>query len=157
MTIKDWILLVVPILANGILVFIFQKVITANLEHFHDRETIRSEVIKAFWRKLQNLNDTFIQANINISRNPATLSQELENIRTSVLEIIGYYDSNQYDLKIYDKKYRQWEQDWNQCNSTIMSFRGMSLTHDQQSRLANELQTVKTRTQELIDAVRKKY
>lgn len=45
---KDWILLGVPILANGIIVFIFQKFITIKLERLTKKSNIRDEIIILF-------------------------------------------------------------------------------------------------------------
>ncbi len=154
---KDWILLIIPIIANGIIVFLFQKYITNKLDHINKRNSIRDEVIILFWKKLQNLNEMFIQANVAVQNNPATLSTELEKIKDGVLSIIQYYDTNKYDLAIYSKEYNEWESTWNKFSSTIIAFSHSTLNTQMQLQLGNELQDVKTKTQELIDVTRKKY
>ncbi|NLV87193.1 MAG: hypothetical protein GX025_08270 [Clostridiales bacterium] len=49
---KDWVLLFVPIMFNGILVFVFQKVITNKIDHKKKRYLLRDEVVILFWKKL---------------------------------------------------------------------------------------------------------
>lgn len=154
---KDWILLCLPIIANGIIVFIFQKFITTKLERLNKKSNIRDEVIILFWKKLQKLNEVFIQANIATRSNPDALPTELDKIRESVLEIIQYYDTNKYDLDIYTGEYNCWEESWNKFTSTLTEFSHSVLTPEMQLRLGSELQTVKEKTQDLINIVRRKY
>lgn len=77
---KDWILLIFPIIANGIMVFVFQKIITIQIEKINKKSSIRDEVIIMFWKKLQHLNEIFIQANTLVINNPDTVAMELEKI-----------------------------------------------------------------------------
>lgn len=154
---KDWILLILPIIANGIMVFTFQKVITIKIEKFNKKSSIRDEVIILFWKKLQCLNEVFIQTNISVRTSPNTLAKELEKIKNSVFEIVQYYDTNKYDLKIYSDEYKCWEKSWNKFVGTLAEFSNLTLTKEMQMRLVFELQSVKEKTQDLINIVRKKY
>lgn len=56
-----------------------KKLITNKVEHINRRNGIRHEVIILFWKKLQNLNDTFVQAMIAVGVNSDLLFDELEN------------------------------------------------------------------------------
>lgn len=150
---KDWILLILPIIANGVMVFFFQKVITIKLDRINKKSNIRDEVIILFWKKLQSLNETFIQANIVTKANPNKLMEELEKIRISVIEIIQYYDTNKYDLNICSSEYKCWEESWNKFTKTLIEFSDSKLTN----KMGVELQNVKDNTQGLINAVRKKF
>ena len=154
---KDWILLGVPILANGIIVFIFQKFITIKLERLTKKSNIRDEIIILFWKKLQYLNEVMIHANIVIRSNPDMLAIELEKIKEAVIDIIQYYDTNRYDLDIISGKYNDWEASWNKFTSTLKEFSSSELTKEKQQRLGSELQSVKEKTLNLIQATRSKY
>ena len=154
---KDWILLGVPILANGIIVFIFQKFITIKLERLTKKSNIRDEIIILIWKKLQYLNEVMIHANIVIRSNPDMLAIELEKIKEAVIDIIQYYDTNRYDLDIISGKYNDWEASWNKFTSTLKEFSSSELTNEKQQRLGSELQSVKENTLNLIQATRSKY
>ena len=154
---KDWILLGVPILANGIIVFIFQKFITIKLERLTKKSNIRDEIIILFWKKLQYLNEVMIHTNIVIRSNPDMLAIELEKIKEAVIDIIQYYDTNRHDLDIISGKYNDWEASWNKFTSTLKGFSSSELTNEKQQRLGSELQSVKENTLNLIQATRSKY
>ncbi len=48
---KDWIILVVPIICNGIIIFVFQKILSKKIERQSKRQDIRDDVLKKFWNK----------------------------------------------------------------------------------------------------------
>lgn len=154
---KDWILLIFPIIANGTIVFIFEKIITSKFEQINKKSKIRDEVIICFWKKLQNMNEVFIQADMATRNNPDILVEELYKIENCVLEIVQYYDTNEYDLKIFSDEYKSWSESWNRFVSTLTEFSGLELTKEMQLRCGSELQDVKEKTQDLINMVRKKY
>ncbi len=154
---KDWIIIFIPILSNGIILFIFQKIIISKLEHLKKKNDLRDEVILLFWKKLQTLNDIFIQTNISLEKNPDSINTEINKIYDAILSIIQYYDTNKYDLKIFSVQYKKWENSWNIFSDTLSRFSNLTLTHQMVLELGQKLQYVKTCTLELINATRKKY
>lgn len=88
---KDWILLLVPIIANGIIILIFQKIIESKFERMNKRNSIRDSAIICFYNKAQNLNDTMIQANIAAMSDPNSIPTGLKRIHEEVLNLIKYY------------------------------------------------------------------
>lgn len=157
MKIKDWLLLFIPIVCNGIFIYIFQKIITFNLIKLEKKSKIRDEVFMQFWKRLQNLNEFIIQANITTKKNPNALSNELLKIQESILGIDIFYDTNKYDLRSFSKEYTCWKSSWNTFASTITKYNNSILTHEQQLLLGSQIQDVKDKTQYLIDIVRKNY
>ena len=73
MEIKDWILLIVPIVGNGIILYFFQRCLGRKIEK---RQDLRDDVIKVFWNKLQELNNAFIQLNIETMK-----TEEIKNLK----------------------------------------------------------------------------
>lgn len=154
---KDWILLILPIILNGIFIFAFQKTITVKLEQISKKNSIRDNVVMCFYEKVQNLNDTLIQANISVSNSPDSLFTELKNIHESVLEIVRYYDNNKYDLDIFENEFDFWEKSWNTFVATMQRYSNCALTPDMQRELGIQLQGVKGQTQSLMKTIREKY
>lgn len=154
---KDWILLLVPIVCNGLLVFVFQKFISNKIDHTNKRNNLRDEIVILFWKKMQELNDVFIQINDSVRRNPEELNLGLETIKNKVIEIIQYYDKNKYDLCIFEKEYLSWENSWNTFTSTLQKYQNTKLERDSAIELGSQLQSVKDETQDLIATTRNKY
>ena len=156
MTKVDWITMVVPIIFEGLLLFLFQKAIEKRIDRQEKRNELRDKIIVLFWEKLQALNNTMIRANFETHNNANLLQDNLYKIRDSVFEIIQFYDTNKYDLAIYEKEYIEWNDSWNHFVETL-SNNSNKMTKQIQSKLGNELQEVKNNTCKLIEEVRKKY
>ena len=63
---------------------------------FEKRQDLRNDVIKVFWNKLQELNDAFIQANIETMKTEELERSKIVNknlmiIQEFILELIKYY------------------------------------------------------------------
>ena len=94
MTKVDWITMVVPIIFEGLLLFLFQKAIEKRIDRQEKRNELRDKIIVLFWEKLQALNNTMIRANFETHNNANLLQDNLYKIRDSVFEIIQFYDTN---------------------------------------------------------------
>lgn len=154
---KDWITLFTPIICNGIIVFALQEIFSRKFERYNKRQDIRNEVLKRFWNKLQELNGTFIQVNTAVMRNPEVASNSAGIFQNSVLDIIQYYDTNQFDLEIFSKEYVNFQQSWNDFERIYKMYAGKQLDRQKQLELGRALQLVKEKNQELINEVRRQY
>lgn len=154
---KDWITLIIPIVANGFVIFIFQKLFEKRLKKITKRQDIRDDVLHTFWKKLQSLNDLFIQLNIQSRNDPSIAANSISIFGPRILEIVQYYDTNKYDLEIIESKFNKLQNSWNEFNGVWCSYANKPLTSEMQANLGNKLQLVKTANLELIDEVRKKY
>lgn len=157
MTTKDWIVLVTPIIFNGIIIFTFQKLLSQKIEQTNKRQGIRDDVVKRFWNKLQDLNDTFIRVHIKTMKEPETLSENLETIKENILELIMYYDTNKYDLDKFSNLFEEMETKWNCFVELLREYSNVPLTSKMQEKLGSKLQDVKEANQKLIAKVRENY
>lgn len=154
---KDWIGLLVPIICNGILIFVFQKILSRKIERQSKRQDIRDDVLKRFWNKLQELNDTFVQTNIAVMRDPKVAGNSLDIFQSVILDIIQYYDTNEFDLKVFSEEFNDFQRSWMDFENTYKKYVGKQLNHEMQKKLGEMLQLVKEKNQVLISKVRKKY
>lgn len=154
---KDWISLIVPILANGVIIFIFQKIVSRKIDNINKREDLRNDVVKRFWNKLQDINDFFIEMNIEARRQPDSINDNLLRLEVLFLDLIKYYDTNQFDLKIFKESFEDLQTKWNDFSNTWRSYSNIQLTKQMQMELGKKTQAVKDANQKLIDVVRKKY
>lgn len=154
---KDWISLLVPIICNGIIIFVFQKILSRKIERYSKRQDIRDEVLKKFWNKLQGLNDTFIQMNIAVMHDSNVVGDWVEICQNVILDIIQYYDTNEFDLKVFAEEYNDFRDSWIDFKNTYRNYIGKQLNCEMQEQLGKKLQLVKEKNQVLISDVRKKY
>lgn len=155
MEIKDWLLLIVPIVSNGIILYFFQRC-------FEKRQDLRNDVIKVFWNKLQELNDAFIQANIETMKTEELEKSKIVNknlmiIQEFILELIKYYDTNQYDLKVFAIFFNDLQKKWQDFQDTCNEYRPVNIDDEIKLKLGEKLQLVKEANQKLINEVRDKY
>ena len=66
---------------------------------------IRDDILKQFWNKLQELNDTFVQTNIAAMRDSSVAGNSIGIFESVILDIVRYYDTNEFDLKVFKKSY----------------------------------------------------
>lgn len=153
---KDWIILLTPIIFNGFIVVIFKNWLSGKIAEINRKQDIRNDVIKRFWNKLQDLNDTFIDVNVNTMHDPTTLVSNLALIENTIVELIKYYDSNEFDLNIFSELFNDFQNKWNNFLSLSKQYQGVSLTSYMQKNLGISLQNVKESNQNLIKEVRSK-
>lgn len=154
MTRTDWITLIVPIILNGILLFAFQKGIEKSIGKQKKRDELRDRVIILFWEKLQALNDTMLAANIATQEDKSTLQENLNRIKESVFSIVTFYDTNKYDLEVFESTFKEWNDAWNRF---VHSLNVINETTMSQMECGKQLQVFKNYTEKLIALVRKKY
>lgn len=157
MTEVDWITIVVPIIFEGLLLFLFQKGIEKKFDRLEKRNELRDKVLISFWEKLQAINNVLISANIATHNDANSLQESLYRIRNSVFEIVQFYDTNNFDLIGFEKEFKEWEGSWNRFSETLSNAFSNRITVAMQMNLGNELNEFKNNTCKLITAVRKKY
>ena len=154
MTQTDWITIIVPIIFEGLFLFIFQKGIEKNIGKQKKRDELRDRVFILFWEKLQALNDTMLAANIATQKDKTTLQENLDRIKDAVFSIVTFYDTNKYDLAVLERTYNDWDAAWNRF---VHSLSEINETTMSQMECGRQLQNFKDNTEKLITLVRKKY
>jgi len=94
MELKDWILLIVPILFNGIVVLIIQII----FEKKKIKRETKMPCYKNFSDLLKKCNNAFIDENINVQKSGKNVNESLKLFQNLIIEIIKYYDSNKLYL-----------------------------------------------------------
>lgn len=157
MTGKDYILLFIPILFNGVLIFIFQNIIKNKIERSNKRNTLRDEILLKFFKELQDLNILFITVNVEAQNNPESIPIGLKKIADLILSIIQFYDTNTYDLVEFKNVYEAFNNAWNNFIKTYKELVGKQLTESDKIKLGQEMQLTKDKLKILINKVRESY
>lgn len=154
---KDWLLLFVPIFFNGFFIFIFQKIIILKIEKINHRNTIKNDVYKNFWNQLKQLNECFIQANIDSLKNTKSVHENLELIEERILGIIKYYDCNEFDLKFLSRQVGNLTKNWDNFKKNYNECCKLEYNLEKRLELGEKIQLVKNSIQKIIKKLRKKY
>lgn len=84
-----------------------------------------------------------VSCNCNGSQN---LLKGLEEIRDQVINIVQFYDTNSYDLKIVSEDYTVCLKSWDNFSAALVTNSGKPITRDIQTQLARALQRTKMQT-----------
>lgn len=90
-------------------------------------------------------------------QHPDTIPEGLETIKNEIFVLVQFYDSNQYDLKIFSKDFDKFNDSWNLFVSTYKKMSNIALTSQEKLKLGETLQAVKDNVLNLIKKVREKY
>ena len=153
---KDLINLIINVVCNGIVIFMIQSCIAYRMEKLNKRNSLKLQVLELFWQKLQNLNTTMIQVNIKVQESPDYLNEGLDLIKVNISDIIEYYDTNNYDLNIFNNEFTILNNSWNDFVNFLKDNIN-NLNFEKQIKVGEKLQLVKENNLKLISVVRKKY
>ena len=135
----------------------FEKMLRISKEHLNKKHDIREVVVREFWDKLRELNNTFIKANIDAMNNPNSIGDNLIKIQKVILELIMYYDTNKFDLYEFCKSFEKLQNKWGEFQDCWRRFSGVELTKEMQEELGYRLQGVKVANEELVFEIRRKF
>jgi len=106
MQVKDWIILLVPILCNGVIIFILQKI----FEKKQISRTIKFEYASIFRQKI----DVSLEVYSNILKleNNGNVQEDmiinaLQKYIDSVMELYYYYVQNEYLFKVFKNDFER--------------------------------------------------
>ena len=151
MALKDWIQVVVEIIGNGAVLAIFGKWLERKFKNAERRDELHSSTVKNFLEELIKLNKAMIKVNTMVLFNKISDGSKIiqlleENVLAQWIEIVTIYDTYEYDLKIFEKEYKELERAW-----------GDFVSQTNPIELGKKLDIFKQKNKALISAVRKKY
>lgn len=155
MTTKDWILLFVPILCNGILFVIFQKVF---LDRYIRRRLMKEDIIKEFLNKLKSFSDLIIQSGFDSNRDANSVPENVSEMQNRYIDLIKFNTANKYDLTKFSSAFDQFCKNWSMF---VDYYNKLALDRikkfEQREVVGDKLQDVFDSLNVLIETVRKKY
>ena len=157
MELKDWVQLFVPIIANGLLLFIVQQLLSKRIDGIEKRQSLRDTIVLEFWNKIQRFRNSLADANRGIRIHPDEAHVYLEKCNQLFHETDQYYHINEFDLSIVKTEYLNFQHAWAVFANLIIAVANSSLTLEQRTELGNRVNHVYETATELSDAVRKKY
>ena len=158
MVIKDWILLLVPIIFNGVIMTLLKHNFEIKLKIKHERRTLKQTVFNELLDLIESLNSSITDTML-VRHNP-DISVELANINSCQIELHKYY-LNKFSVledisKHYDKFIESWELFGKQAGLYTDNIRNDELDWAvcHKSRTLYELNNVKISVELLIKEVR---
>ena len=153
---KDWILLVVPIVMNGIILYIFQVLINKKIERKNKRNEVRDEIYLTFIKIIRDLNSCFIFSDSEV-RNETDIKRKIEEIAKKVIAVYKYCNDNDYDLKIFLNDTNQLYQAYESFQATIKKYEGQNYTEEIAHALSSKMSLIMDFTNKLLKKVRDAY
>lgn len=99
MELKDWLLLFIPIIFNGFLVWIFQYIIKKRIEQQTTFKALREEIFKTYIEKItqsisacHNLYSAQAETTVDNNETLKNLYLALQNLRTHIAELYSYFN-----------------------------------------------------------------
>lgn len=114
MTSTDIITMVVPILMNGLFIFVFQTWFSRKKEAEDRERNFTYEILSQYYRLIQKINNTSNELKMNhkdISQED--FNQYLNNVRDSIWDARCYLEANSLDLDFLRDTYFHIEDAWN--------------------------------------------
>lgn len=141
MELKDWLLLFIPIIFDGFLIWIFQYIVGKRIEQKITFRTLREEIFKTYIEKItqsisacHNLYSTQAEATVDNNESLNNLNIALQNLKTCIRELYYYFDTYKIVLStnenvsskhnVLKNRFEEWVLNWN--NSEIQ----LSFVHD---------------------------
>lgn len=151
---KDWIILILPIISNGIILVIFQKLI---VDKYIKHRLLKDEIVKSFMDKLKELLELIIQSNFDSMIDGNSVNDNIGKMQSKIVDILKYYHTNNYDLKKFNKEFETFINNWMIFQTTCNIYASQDFTMEKKMDLGNKMQSVFDSLQELVNVVRKKY
>lgn len=151
---KDWIILILPIISNGIILVIFQKLI---VDKYIKHRLLKDEIVKSFMDKLKELLELMIQTNFDSMVDGDSVNNNIVRLQSKIVDIVKFYYTNNYDLKKFNKEFEIFNNNWMTFQTTCNIYALQDLTMEKKKDLGNKIQSVFDSLQKLINVVRKKY
>lgn len=134
---KDQILLLVPIIVNGIFLFVFQKIISGKFDRQEKKNELSLNVLGAFRAhvisSIQAMNN--LQTTLNHGGDG---SKEMEGYCKTVQELCNYYSVYKVVLSGYEKEMGELVNSLNSCISIIKNHKN-KLKQNEMNFIINEL------------------
>ena len=104
MTPKDWILLLVPICANGVVIYLVQALFQAKLKRSEHKDEMKQKINSQFFSLLLEIKSNFRilgRSIINAPNDTESINLYLANYNQSIGKALEYYSDYSFYLKDY--------------------------------------------------------
>lgn len=148
---RDWLVLIVQIVVQLIVVFIFGLFIERKIKQKDNKHLSKTEVINLLLGDLHNLNVGMIQTNMKAMMYP-NMNEELwdiikENILFNWVKVIARFDSFKDDLEEFYAPFNKMDECWKRFIEE----------KDDRDELGRKLQEFKNKNLNLIKIIRNNY
>jgi len=108
---KDWILLIVPIVFNGMFVVLLQYKLSARLKKKDERNSLRLKAFSEFLSDIESLKSSIIDTLLVIHKE--NILKEITDINSSRIKLNKCYQNKDYHLNCVSEEYVEFEENWN--------------------------------------------
>lgn len=139
MELKDWLLLFIPIIFNGFLIWIFQYMFKNRTERQEKFRILREEIFKLYIEKIaqsiaacRDLYAARADATVDNDESLKTLDTALQNLKSEIRDLYYYFDTYKIVLSTNDKvnskhtilkeRFEEWILNWDDGKIQVSFF-----------------------------------
>lgn len=130
---KDWILMVVPIISNGILVFLIQSIFQSRLKHNEHKDEVKRKINSELFSLLLESKNNFRALGHCLTDHPEStelFNQNLGKFNFGIRKLLDYYNDYSFYLSNYFSIIQRLESTYNE----YIAFGRSHLTLNNESR-----------------------
>lgn len=123
---KDWLALFIPIIFNGLLLFLFQQAIIRNNKRAERRNDYQYQTLTHFLDLLQRFYTAFraIQAvDTTVSGKQITFADAWNPAAELMQQLVVYYDTHPVALKKVETQFQRCKEQWTNIASQLLQIR----------------------------------
>lgn len=108
-TTKDWIIILVPVILEGIVFFIFQAYFNKKLARFEKKMEVKDDVVHSFLEKIMYIRLEY--ENI-FNRGEEVSNDDIKNFFELINPTYHYFQANKHDLEKFKNEYNDFYNSW---------------------------------------------
>ena len=122
MEVKDWILLFIPIISNGLIIFLVQFFVTEKYKKEQDKKQLRNETYKCLYNKLQLLTTGSLELYLQ-KQKIQEFDKDIEQKNSAMEELLIFCYSNHMAFKDMNFRVDDIKKSWDDLYSSWSNHR----------------------------------
>lgn len=156
MEIKDFLLVCIPIVFEGIIIFYVQTWITRRLADMDRKRLVRDLVVSDFLKRLIDIKYERLKLTVEAT-NDSEYTIRIQNLLNKIKETGLIYEANTYDLECFHKEFDEYYNSWLNLVDVWNKAASGVQTEEKRKKVYDQGQICIAKTDDLIEAVRSKY
>lgn len=153
MTTTDLIAILLPIFAEGIIIFLFQLFINRKLNRIDKKIEIKDNVILTFYNLVMEVK---IEAQKTFNAWEISSLEQQQRFWDLINPLMYYYNANQYDLYVFEKEFHDFYHNWILMADYLRDNSSSNCNNETLINANRQLQKCDQYTDRLIKVIREK-
>lgn len=140
MELKDYLTLFIPIIVNGIFIFIAQKMISTKLEKKNREQKLSNSVVETLYKKVQDVYyEYLVMRNHYLNESVILDYSKIENLDNLILDLDCFFVVNWVDLHEFDDERYSLMRYWDEILDFLNSHSDSTIDSDRFKLIFNDM------------------